>query len=540
MKISKTKDWPFQLWKLGVENGFRVIRHAKGGNVDYEWAREISNSRFDLEPGAVALPKNVEQIALCIRFCNENDVAFRVRSGGHQHEGMSSLNAGLMIRLSEHNEIEYVGSDAAWIGVGKPLKEVYDELELKGKTIPGGGCWAVNVGGLTLGGGWGTSVRKMGLTCDNVIKAEIITADGRIIVAQEGGQPEDYSDLLWALKGGGGGNFGVVTRFLFRLHSIKDQAISTFNFQWKEKGNTRAEKEHYLSEIVSHYLAVQSDFPMELCTVMGLRVRHKFMKTDDGKDHYYPLGMSGKFYGTRVDLERITAEIRKKFTPDYVEFYPKAGAEATGEVEQQMHSEMISHVVDRGQMGLPELDASASVACQIEQQQLTQTPPPTTTCLAPWPHKISSGFVKGPAVYADLAKKAVGILLDSNEQITDNTARLYMVLHAMPGIRGGVAPNDTAFFWRNNNFLFQFQAWWAKHSSEADVNVDQERYVRWIENARETLADQLEGAFINFVDKNLPVEAYYGDNLPRLMQLKKKYDPSNRFRFQLSVPLPAD
>ena len=142
------------LWEIGVEEGFRVIRWTPNGNVDYDWAREISNSRFELEPTAIALPETAEQVARCVTFCVENRVPLRVRSGGHQHEGMCSLDDGVVIRLSELNAIEYDGEDRVWIGVGKPLKEIYDELQLHGKTIPGGGCWSVNVGGLALGGGW--------------------------------------------------------------------------------------------------------------------------------------------------------------------------------------------------------------------------------------------------------------------------------------------------------------------------------------------------------------------------------------------------
>ena len=538
------------LWEIGVKEGFRVIRWTKDGNVDYDWAREISNSRFDLHPVAIAFPRSAEQVARCVTFCVESGVPFRVRSGGHQHEGMSSLDDGVVIRLSELSAIQYEGEKHAWIGVGKPLKEIYDELELQKKTIPGGGCWSVNVGGLALGGGWGTSIRKMGLTCDNFDAVEMVTADGEVILVRKDG--EKYRDLFWALRGGGGGNFGIVTRFLFRLHEI-DTAVTTFAMQWKEG------TEEHLTNVVHGYLEEQAKFPLELTAVMGLRVKHRFMK----EGQYFPLRMAGKFYGSAKDLRGHLKAFIDKYKPDEVSknlkpVVPKK-EDGTGELVAQENglefgqdsllSDLIAGVIDfihRDPSDLGILGGEEKENSVVAKAEYVQKAPPGTTCLAAWPHKISSGFPKGPHVYKDLARKAVRIILRTNKNLPDNAARLYMVLHGMLGTKGKIKPWESAFFWRDKDVLVQFQAWWAKpclakgdEQGKRAYERDAKRYLCWIRNSRKQLDSELEGAFINFVDRDLPVETYYGDNYARLREIKKRYDRDNIFHFPLSIP-PAE
>lgn len=137
--------------------GFRVVTNDE---FEYDQAREISNSYFDLKPLAVAYPRTAGHVSTCIQYCLDHKLPFRTRSGGHQHEGMSSLNGGLMIRLSDMNTIEYDDDlKEAWISSGMRLGAVYKELALYKRIIPAGGCFSVNVGGLTLGGGWGMHSR---------------------------------------------------------------------------------------------------------------------------------------------------------------------------------------------------------------------------------------------------------------------------------------------------------------------------------------------------------------------------------------------
>ena len=183
----------FDLKQEGAPMDLAVVLQSKW-NPQYEAARAISNSKFDYKPSGIAYCKNIRHVQFCINFCNDNNIDFRVRSGGHQHEGMCSGNNLLVIALSEMHEIEYIeGKDEAWIPVGKQLQYVYRELEARNYIIPGGGCQSVNVGGLTQGGGWGASVRKLGFTCDNILEAEMVLANGDIVRVSENNHKKYFS-----------------------------------------------------------------------------------------------------------------------------------------------------------------------------------------------------------------------------------------------------------------------------------------------------------------------------------------------------------
>lgn len=533
-----------ELWEMGVSMGFQVIIK---GSTGYRAAREISNSRFGLEPTAVAFPKTAEHVKTCMQFCQQREIEFRVRSGGHQHEGMSSLKLGLMIRLSEMNQIEYESGahETAWIPVGKPLQDIYDELQLHGKTIPGGGCWGVNVGGLTLGGGWGTSIRKMGLTCDNFDQAEVVLANGEIVQAKA---DNEYSDLFWALRGGGGGNFGIVTRFLFRLSDIGPR-ISTCRLQWKMPKDEAGKQK--LLELIKLYMKEQSDFPAELTTVMSFRAEHKDMAT------YYPIAIIGKYYGGVEKLYPLMGSFMGKLAPDEVSFFPKikepydpfAMPTLEGSHSFGLLSDVINEFVDGYTIGgsVEELMGNATMSKGDYQKKS----PPSVTCLKPLPHKISSGYPKSVDVYDALAEKMFRIIQkkDRQDQIHEGV-RLYMVLHGMPGKLSNIKPDESAFYFRDKEFLVQFQAWWENpgFGSENKLNGkfekewkayhdDEQEYIQWIRDARKGLSNELEGAFINFVDREVPTQEYYGDNYDRLKEIKRKYDSGNLFSFPMSIPV---
>ena len=120
----------------------------------YQYARVISNTRFGHMPLLIAYCKNAKHVSYCVNQCRDNKVEFRIRSGGHQHEGMSSGQGVVIIDVTKMNQIDYRRANRAWMPAGMQLQMTYDDLEAKGLTIPGGACQSVNVGGLTQGGGW--------------------------------------------------------------------------------------------------------------------------------------------------------------------------------------------------------------------------------------------------------------------------------------------------------------------------------------------------------------------------------------------------
>ncbi len=188
------------------------------------WAH-IFNPRFDgVLPSAVARPLDGRDVRDAVRWGVGKGTHVRARSGGHSYAGYSTVSDGVVLDLRNLNYVHIDGrAGTASIGAGTPLIDVYAKLATAGSTIPAGSCPSVGIGGHALGGGMGLAGRAFGLACDNIVGATIVTADGQLTTAD--------SDLLWALRGGGGGNFGIVTEFVMRLHPTPASAAH-FNVSW--------------------------------------------------------------------------------------------------------------------------------------------------------------------------------------------------------------------------------------------------------------------------------------------------------------------
>jgi FAD/FMN-containing dehydrogenase len=192
-------------------------------------AAHVYNPRFDsVQPSAVARPINDVDVRNAVRFTTAHNMPVRARSGGHSYAGYSTLSGGVVLDLRKLNSIsvdKHAGT--ATIGAGVQLIDIYAGLAQAGATLPAGSCPSVGVSGVTLGGGFGLAGRHFGMTADNLMAVKIVTADGRLRTVNK----QTDADLLWALKGGGGGNFGVVTEFTFKIHPLPASA-AYFNVTW--------------------------------------------------------------------------------------------------------------------------------------------------------------------------------------------------------------------------------------------------------------------------------------------------------------------
>src|SRR5712691_7762647 len=179
----------------------------------YDTARVLYNTRFDgVRPQAVARCATAEDVRECGRFARTYGVQLALRSGGHSYAGWST-GAGLVVDVGRMSAID-VQSDRVTVGAGARLIDLYDAVAARGQGVPAGSCAAVGVTGLTLGGGMGVLSRAWGLTCDDLVAAQVVTADGQVRDCDEARD----ADLFWALRGGGGGSFGVVTSLTRLTH----------------------------------------------------------------------------------------------------------------------------------------------------------------------------------------------------------------------------------------------------------------------------------------------------------------------------------
>jgi len=521
----------------------------KQGDPLYHYARVISNSRLGYIPDSIAYCQTTEDVQYCVNHCRENDIAFRIRSGGHQHEGMCSGNGVFIIDLSKMDVIEYIDDELAWIPVGKQLGKVYEELEERGQIIPGGGCQSVNVGGLTQGGGWGLSIRKFGMTCDSVLECEMILANGTLVKVSD----ENHPDLFWAIKGGGGGNFGVVTRFKFRVSSLAPRTTS-FALLWKSPKEVKSVMKIWTS---LHITSFKLD--PNLSTACGMMVANPAEEVlPNGQKSLVNARMGGLFYGSKKDLLDLLKNHFGDLIPEedgFVEIQEKEYHSSLQKakiltkninvvplhsVQSRIADFLNPTTVDQGSIQNTHRDCN-------DREYKVLPGAPASSCDRPHPHKVSSGFPKVNTIkqHHELIDKIYDFL--ANTCFYSDVNR-YMSFHCL----GGAVPKNAdsnAFAFYDKPYMLQIQSWW---DDSGNVFTNENRnttYVKWVEDFRKNIGSHIEGAFINFVDYSLVpypetpegrlqlLTIYYGEkNTQKLREVKSKYDQNEVFKFRMSIP----
>ena len=208
-----------ELEALADDLAGRLIRE---GDPDYEQARALWNGLTPRRPAAIARCTSTADVCRAVRFAADHDLLVAVRGGGHNVAGTAGVDGGLVIDLSDLRDIEVQPERSRTrAGGGTTFAELDAATQQHGLAVPGGVVSATGIGGLTLSGGIGWLRRKYGLTCDNLVGATLVTADGEVHHVDEHHDPE----LLWGLRGGGG-NFGVVTEFIYRLHAVGPEVFA--------------------------------------------------------------------------------------------------------------------------------------------------------------------------------------------------------------------------------------------------------------------------------------------------------------------------
>jgi FAD/FMN-containing dehydrogenase len=186
------------------------------GHAEYEAARRVWNGMIDKRPSLIARCNNAEDVRAALSFGREQRLPIAVRGGAHNVAGNATVDGGLVIDLAPMKGLRVdAAGRIARAESGLNWGEFDAGTHAAGLATPGGMITTTGIAGLTLGGGIGWLMRKYGLTADNLMAAEVVTADGQLLRATE----KEHSDLFWALRGGGG-NFGIVTRFEYRLHPV--------------------------------------------------------------------------------------------------------------------------------------------------------------------------------------------------------------------------------------------------------------------------------------------------------------------------------
>jgi hypothetical protein len=442
----------------------------------YTHARVLYNTRFDgVHPRAVAFCESRQDVERTVRWARKHAVRIVPRSGGHSYGGYSTTS-GVVVDVSRLNKVSLDARKRAAVGAGTRLIDVYNKLWQSRLTVPAGTCPTVGIAGLALGGGIGFAARKFGLTCDNLVEATIVTADGQALVCNAG----DHADLYWACRGGGGGNFGIVTRLVFRTHRVGN--VSTFTMQWPWADALR---------VVQAWQTFAPHAPDGLFSVLNLNA------AGGGSPQ---ITAAGQFFGTREQLESLIRPLVNAGTPTRVTVTSRTYMEAvrvwagcTGTIAE-------CHLQPQGQLGRSTFKGKSDYANR----------PLSTRGIATLVGQIESRARGGPGSGI--------VLLDSSG-----------------GAINRVGKGATAFVHRDGLFSLQYLSYWdvSAPSSVANANLS------FLRRFRGAMRPYVSGfAYQNYIDPELSNwrHAYYGSNFNRLVAVKRRYDPRNVFRFRQSIP----
>jgi FAD/FMN-containing dehydrogenase len=479
-------------------------------DVAYERSRQIGNARFDLFPELICYCSSEDEVRDRLKMARERKLPVRVRSGGHHHEGMCSGDGVMIIDVSPMATIDVDGrNQMARIGPGAKNGDIYEQLweaaPPPSQIFPGGGCPDVRIAGLVQGGGWGPYSRALGMTCDRVTGFRIVLANGEAIDVRPA-ESDPHVDLFWAVCGGGGGNFGVVTQYTFQTAWI-EVPLSQFTITWSDTKYRRT----VLREWVRN-------FPDDL----DFRLTSFCRATALDPDKLDPPVLIG---GNCLDGKEGVAQTLQRLLP-------RTYKDAKVDIKPVHDKKTFALAHPAYQPGPP--------AAAVQAVPGFKPPDLTNTCAGiPFPHKVSSSFPR--AWVDDEPVEAIVKYLEESDRNQEANARRYLSLHCMGGAIRAEQPRKppSCFAWRDKPFLLQYQAWWADKRDEALGK----RCLKWIADFRNRVERYTDGAFINFPDRDLPakgrielLEYYYRNNLDRLIEIKRKYDPTNVFDFEMGIP----
>ncbi len=446
-------------------------------------AAQLWNSRFDrVRPKAVVYAIDERDVQQTVRWAARTGTRLATRAGGHSYEGYSTTTSGVILDISDLSRIEVNARERkASIGGGAQLVNVYNTLANDGQTIPGGSCPTVGIAGLTLGGGLGFAGRRWGTTSDNLLAARIVTPDGRIRTID---RTRD-EDLYWACRGGGGGNFGVVTAFLFRTYPADPATLFQIAYAWEDMPA--------VLDAWQRWAPFATPDVFSLCT----------MGTKGGEPR---IEISGQYFGPADDVAALVRPVTAVAAPTAFNMETKKYIEAVKYWAQctEFTAEQCLRAKENpdGRIGRPSFGAK-------------------------------SDYVRRPLPAAGIA--AIKRWIEVRQAQRETVGPGNVICDAYGGAINEVSPTATAFAHRDMHYSIQYDAEWT-------VPEGQRPTLDWLGGVHGAMRPHVTGsAYVNYIDSRQPdwQRAYYGRNFARLVDVKGRYDPDNVFRFAQSIPLPG-
>jgi FAD/FMN-containing dehydrogenase len=418
----------------------------------YDTARRVWNGMIDRRPAMVVMCADAEDVTNAVTFANERKLLLAVRGGGHSFSGQSTCDGGMVISLTSMRSVRVDTKDRiAFVEGGAWGRDVDAATQKQGLATVLGQISDTGVAGLTLGGGFGWLSRRFGLACDNLIAADLVTADGQRRRVSAGEDP----DLFWAIRGGGG-NFGVATAFEYRLHPVGPRVLAG---RMSFPPERRREALQFFAERVP-------DLPREVSTDVGI-----WLGEDDKVRAHFNVVYSGELRGT----DKALAPLR---------VFGKGVQDTIAEVDY-------------------------TVA-----QQFFDGPSPS-----PLRHYVKGGFIR----------EFTPVTVDALTELRPGK-HFGVYMQDSSGAVGDAAPTVTAFANRKTRVNMMLLAEWPQPQ-------DDDAVLSGVRAAWDELAPLTVGFYVNLSGEadRKNTHSNYGPNYPRLVEIKRKYDPSNLFRLNSNI-----
>lgn len=532
-----------------IEGSTEEVTVYKNGSfekktVTFEEERHGFNLRFRIRPAAIVYCIDSDQVAHVVKVAKSNpQFPLRAKSTGHDHEAESTGTDAIVIDFSCMKTFN-IDKEEGTVSVssGVEFKDIIPSLDAHNVSIPHGTCETVGVMGFTLGGGWGPWTRLHGMCCERLVGATLVDGKGKILKINENDSDEKSKELLWALRGGGGFSYGILTELVIKTF---DQPKYTLRFTAKWRW------------------------------LMGGKEVAPAIKILENWEKAIAPGKNERLIGTNLQIMAIPDDSPEGLTKDEEEklinksihnctFYGYYGSNDDN-IEQQLRDDLNDWFADTpfGFLDIIHNDKKdeysfstwgristnhAKIIAEGREPELTHFPPDIDH---PAPHKLSCRMVKKDGVGKECRKNLIRTLrskLISREGIRAHI-HTYVTLGAISGNfyspdynKNGVG-GRCAFPYSDRPYTIQYQAWWNEEDLDKRMGKAYHVYnsvnqaMDWIQTAREFHFPQTCGSFISFKDAAIPTKDYFGESYTKLQEIKRKYsnDSDNLFRTRKAI-----
>ncbi len=577
--------------------------YEPSNELSYNELRKVFNRRFDFMPSLILLPSNTEHVAIATQYATDNNIQITVKSGGHDHEGESVATGRVLIDFANMNKTDTSLNDYSKGNVsvqqisiqpGARFSSIKAALDKKHLGIPHGTCQSVAIAGYTMGGGWGPWTRKYGMGCERLMGATIVLGDGTVkylgtsaFYNTEKANKENTegaeSKLLWAIRGGGGLSYGIVTEFFFEPFELPNIAHS---FQISQDTLPVLETIKATSVIEAwEKVTAPGKYPQLIGTNLKVVAKGVHNESEISKDAILKWTMNGHFGGNRAELVELVLEwgtylielqLEDLFSNPDLDFTSNNTPEILNTLKEGLISKFEEKETDT--VGL--LDTSEGREDIKEKNVLTflkkedENGYPDTFTFESWdrysatakeeglsleadcpaPHKITS---KMPTCNWDATSReqlVCSLQSTSLKGIENTNISSYITLGAIQGdfyethAARSQSALKCAFPYQTRPFTIQYQTWWDM-PTESDVDCQckmdkstsekiiptrfySNRALDWMEECRDYKINKTEGSFISFKDASIPTKNYFVKNYNKLIDIKLAYSKDEKCLFK--------